>query len=154
MKPEEAAENLANIRRTQAKAVTQRWFPAWYLGGIGLFLTGLQFITEPGIPNLVRVGVGISIFLGLGALIAVLARTRRMTAGSGLAWPAFLPVFLPWFSVGIGLMLGLMFLFNTMGMTYWRTFGSLAFAVYLALGSPLISRWSSRRMARKLEEER
>ncbi|MFC0865733.1 hypothetical protein ACFHYQ_25885 [Sphaerimonospora cavernae] len=152
MNPEEAAQNLATIRETQVRAVgSHRWFPAWYMAGIGLFVTGIQFVTEPGAGSPVKAVVAALLAAGLGALAAVFVGTRRMTVDNGLAWPAFLPVFLPWLAVGLGLALGSAFFFSAMEVPYGRTYGGLAFTAFMAATSPLISRWVARRMARKLE---
>ncbi len=96
MNLEEAARNLATIRETQAKAMRfQPWLPVWFMAGIGLFVTGVQFITEPGIPKPVAVGLGIVLAAGMGALVAVFAKTRRMTVSGHMATSAVLPVYLP-----------------------------------------------------------
>ncbi|WP_055480709.1 hypothetical protein [Sphaerimonospora mesophila] len=152
MNLEEAARNLATIRETQAKAMRfQPWLPVWFMAGIGLFVTGVQFITEPGIPKPVAVGLGIVLAAGMGALVAVFAKTRRMTLSGRMATSAMLPVYLPWLFVGIGLNLGVVFLLGGMDVPFGRTYAGLSLTAYFALGSPLISRWIARRMARKLE---
>lgn len=141
MDPEEAARNLATIRQTQVKALSaQPWMPTWYGVGVGLFVTGVQFVTEPGTPIPVTVGLGLLLCAGLGALVAVLVRTRRIKAHRSLTGPKMVAALLAWVSVGIGICMALALLLDGAGVAYARTWAALVMTAYLYVTGPLAGR--------------
>ncbi|GAB3134976.1 hypothetical protein [Microbispora hainanensis] len=159
MNPEEAARSLATIRQTQAKAITsQTWLPAWFIGGIGLLVTGILVVSEPGTPVPVIVGGGILLLAALGALIAVFAKTRPMTVSDPAMKRAFSAVYLPWLFAGIVLCWVVSFALQAADVPYGMAAGGVALTAYFVLGSRAISRRISRRIAgrvaRRFEETR
>jgi hypothetical protein len=108
--PDEAAENLAMIERTQAEAFEKQRIPPWFFGGLGLCITGLLFFSELD-HTPIRVTGFLAIFLTEGLLIQLLfhvsgVRWRRST------WtrPA-LAVYLGWLALclALGVVSGLLF---------------------------------------------
>ncbi|MEZ0076738.1 hypothetical protein [Planotetraspora sp. GP83] len=153
MNPEEAARSLSAIRRTQAKAVgSEPWFPTWYAAGVGVFVTGAQFITEPGTPVSVIVGGGLVLTAGLGALIGRLVTSRRMTAHRSLTSPAGMVVFALWLCAGIGLCLALALWLASAEIAYARTYAGLVMTAFMAATGPYVARWISRQMVLKIEK--
>ncbi|OPG11887.1 hypothetical protein [Microbispora sp. GKU 823] len=141
MNPEEAARSLATIRQTQAKALSaEPWFPTWYGVGVGLFVTGMQFVTEPGTPVPVTVAVGLLLFAGLGALVAVLVRTRRIKAHRSLTRPKMIAALMAWIGTAIALCLALAFAIDAAGVAYARTYAALVMTAYLLVTGPLAGR--------------
>ncbi|MEV4455292.1 hypothetical protein [Microbispora sp. NPDC049633] len=152
MNPEEAAQSLAAIRQTQAKAVrSQPWFPAWYAVGVGLFVTGVQFVTEPGTPVPVTVITGVLLCAGMGALIAVFIRTRTMTTHRSLMRADALAVFAVWLFVSIGICLAVAFRLSAAEVAYARTYGGLAMTGFQLVTGPFVGRWVSALLARGIE---
>ncbi|XVQ84777.1 hypothetical protein ACQP2K_39150 [Microbispora siamensis] len=155
MNPEEAARSLATIRQTQAKAMkSQPWLPTWFIVGIGLFVTGILFVSEPGTPVPVIVGSAILFCAAMGALTAVFAKTRPMTVNDPAIKRAFSAVYLPWLAGGILLGYAVSFPLAAAHVPYGMACGGLALTLYFALGSRAVSRAIARRAARRFEENR
>ncbi|MCT9932558.1 hypothetical protein N5079_20365 [Planotetraspora sp. A-T 1434] len=153
MNPQEAAQSLADIRRTQAKAVgSQPWFPTWYMVGVGLFVTGAQLVTEPGTPAVVMAAGGGVLAVGLGALIARLVTSRRMTAHRSVLSAAGMAGFALWLALSIGPALALALWMSTREVAYARTYAALGMSAFMALTGPYVARWISRQMAMKIEK--
>jgi hypothetical protein len=152
MNPEEAAQNLATIRRTQAKAIgSEPWFPTWYAVGVGLYVTGIQCVTEQGTPVPVTVGGAVLLSAALGALIALLVKTRRITAHRSLLSSAVI-AFTTWLLVAIAITFVLALVFESREVAYGRTYAALVMTAWMAATGPFVARLISRRMARKIEE--
>ncbi|WP_182883430.1 hypothetical protein [Microbispora sp. H10949] len=152
MNVEEAERSLALIRRTQAKAVrSQAWFPAWYAAGVGLFVTGVQFVTEPGTPVVVMMVTGLLLAAGMGALIALLVRTRTMTAHRSLVRANVMTLFMLWLALGIGLCLAVAFRLDAAEVAYARTYAGLVMTAFLLVTGPFVGRWMSAMLARRIE---
>ncbi|GII57015.1 hypothetical protein Pth03_54040 [Planotetraspora thailandica] len=153
MNPDEAARSLATIRETQTRAVTaQPWFPTWYVIGVSLFVTGMQAVTEPGTPVPLSAGLGIVLCAGLGALVAVLVKTRRMTAHRSLQSGGGFAVFGGWLVLCFCLCLALALRLDAAGISYARTYAALAMTAFIAATGPLVARRISRLIARKIEK--
>lgn len=150
--PEEAAHRLAEIRRTQARAVGSRpWFPNWYTVGVAVFVTGIQFITEPGTPRAVLVIGAILLPAGLGALMAVFFHTRTAVPHRSLMDGKNWALFIGWLCAAIALCLTLALVLSFQGIPYARTYAGLAMTAFMAGTGPLVTRWITARMAAKLE---
>ncbi|MEU7941651.1 hypothetical protein [Microbispora bryophytorum] len=155
MNPEEAARSLATIRQTQAKAMRSLpWLPTWFIAGIGLLVTGILCVSEPGTPIPMAVGGGILLCAALGALIAVFVKTRPMTVNEPAARRAFSAVYLPWLFGGLVLCWVVSFGLQAADVPYGMACGGVAMTAYFALGSRAISRRIARRVARRFEEAR
>lgn len=155
MNPEEAARNLATIRQTQTKAIkTQTWLPTWFIGGVGLLVTGILVVCEPGTPIPVTICGGILLMAAMGALSAVFAKTRPMTVSDPAMKRAFSAVYLPWLFAGIVLCWVVSFALQAADVPYGMAGGGVVLTVYFVLGSRAISRLIARRVARRFEETR
>jgi hypothetical protein len=151
--PEEAAQSLALIRQTQAKAIrTQTWLPTWFITGVGVLVTGVLVVSEPGTPIPVTICGGILLMAALGALTAVFAKTRPMTVSDPAMRRAFSAVYLPWLFAGIVLCWVASFALQAADVPYGMAGGGVVMTVYFALGSRAISRRIARRVARRFEE--
>ncbi|MGI5154691.1 hypothetical protein [Microbispora sp. CA-102843] len=152
MNPEEAARSLATIRQTQAKAVRSRpWFPTWYVVAVGLFVTGVQFVTEPGTPVPVTVITGVLLAAGMGALIAVFVRTRAMTTHRSLMRVDAVAVFVLWLLLGIGMCLAVAFRLHAAEVAYARTYAGLVMTAFQLVTGPFVGRWVAALLARGIE---
>ncbi|WP_169948780.1 hypothetical protein [Microbispora sp. H11081] len=152
MDPEEAARSLATIRQTQVKAVrSQPWFPAWYGVGVGLFVTGVQFVTEPGTPVPVTVITSVLLCAGLGALIAAFVRTRTMTTHRSLMRADAIAVFAVWLLLSIGICFAVAFRLSAAEVAYARTYAGLVMTAFQLVTGPLVGRWVSVLLARGIE---
>ncbi|MEU7912728.1 hypothetical protein [Microbispora bryophytorum] len=155
MNPEEAARSLTTIRQTQAKAMRSLpWLPTWFIAGIGLLVTGILCVSEPGTPIPMAVGGGILLCAAMGALIAVFARTRPMTVNEPAIRRAFSAVYLPWLFGGLVLCWVVSFALQAADVPYGMACGGVAMTAYFALGGRAISRRIARRVARRFEEAR
>ncbi|ETK31183.1 hypothetical protein [Microbispora sp. ATCC PTA-5024] len=153
MNPDEASRSLATIRATQAKAVgSQPWFPTWYAAGVGLLVTGVQFVTEPGTPVPVTVAGGVALTAALGALVALLVKARRMTAHRSAVSPAGIAAFLVWLLASVGICLAIALRLDAAEVAYARTYAGLAMTGCMAATGPFVARWISGQMARKIEK--
>jgi len=155
MDPEEAARSLATIRQTQVKAMkSQPWLPTWFIAGIGVLVTGILVVCEPGTPIPVTVAGGILLTAALGALTAVFAKTRPMTVNDPAIRRAFSAVYLPWLFAGIVLCWVVSFALQAADVPYGMAGGGVVMTAYFAVGSRAISRRIARRVARRFEETR
>lgn len=149
--PEEAAHSLAEIRQTQARAVRSRpWFANWYTTGVAVFVTGIQFVTEPGTPRAVAVIGAVLLSAGLGALIAVFVRTRPAVPHRSLMDTASMTIFATWLGAAVVLTLVLALILSAQEIAYARTYAGLAMTVFMAGTGPLVGRWITARMADKI----
>ncbi|MEW9534120.1 hypothetical protein [Microbispora sp. NPDC049125] len=152
MDPEEAARSLATIRNTQVRTLeSEPWFPTWYTVGVGVVVTGVQFVTEPGTSTPVIVGASVLLTAALGALVGTLVRTRRVQAHKSLI-PAALATFLAWMFVLVGVCLVIAFRLDALEVAYGRTWAALTMTALMAVTGPFVSRWIARQMARKIEK--
>ncbi len=152
MDPEEAAQSLATIRQTQVKAVRSRpWFPTWYVVAVGMFVTGVQFVTEPGTPVPVTVITGVLLFAGMGALIAVFVRTRAMTTHRSLIRMDAMALFALWLFLSIVICLAVAFRLDATEVAYARTYGGLAMTAFQLATGPFVGRRISALLARGIE---
>jgi drug/metabolite transporter (DMT)-like permease len=150
---DEAAQSLATIRDTQTRAVrSQPWFPTWYVVGVSLFVAGMQLVTEPGVPGPLSGGVAVLLCAVLGAMVAVLVKTRRMTAHRSLLPPGGFVVFGVWLAACVALCLILALRWHTAEIAYARTYAALVMTAFVAATGPLVSRGISRMIARKIEK--
>ncbi|WP_432926037.1 hypothetical protein ACQPZZ_34570 [Microbispora sp. CA-135349] len=155
MNPEEAAQSLATIRRTQAKALrSEPWFPHWYTTGVGVFVTGGQFVTEPGTPIPVMIGGGLVLLTGMVILAFLMVRRRKMSAHRSLMTGSGSVAFAVWLVGSIALDIALTFWLTFAEVPYGRTYGALAMTVFMAATGPFVARWISDRMARRVESGR
>ncbi|GAA4565425.1 hypothetical protein [Planotetraspora kaengkrachanensis] len=152
MNADEAARSLATIRDTQTRAVrSQPWFPTWYVVGVALFVTGIQFVTEPGMPVAVGGVFGVLLVAALGALVGVFVKTRRMTAHRSLLSPGEFVLFGVWLAACVALCLVLALRLQAAEIAYARTYAALVMTVFMAATGPLVARGISRRIARNIE---
>jgi hypothetical protein len=153
MNPDEAARSLATIRETQTRAVrAQPWFPTWYVVGVCLFVTGIQVVTEPGVPGLLSAGAGVLLCAGLGALVAALVKTRRMTAHRSLQSAGGFAVFGGWLALCVGICMALALRLAAAEIAYARTYAALAMTAFVAATGPFAARGISRLIARRIEK--
>ncbi|WP_248963679.1 hypothetical protein [Sphaerisporangium perillae] len=150
--PEDAAHSLHEIRAAQAKMVRARpWWPGWYTTGVALYVTGMQYCTEPGTTPAVQV-TGITLLsLVLAGLVAAMALSSRQRPHRSLVTPAVLGAFGAWLLVGIALCMVLALALSGAGISYGRTYAGLAMTAYMAVTGPLVARWITRRMAATIE---
>jgi hypothetical protein len=116
--PDEAAENLAMIERTQAEAFEKQKVPPWFFGGLGLCITGLLFLSELEEHPAIRLAGFIVIFIAEGLLIRLLFQV------SGVRWrrstwtrPA-IAVYLGWFALCLALGVACGLAFGRLGWPY------------------------------------
>ncbi|MBX6385190.1 MAG: hypothetical protein IRZ07_19840 [Microbispora sp.] len=154
MNPEEAARSLATIRQTQARAMrAPSWLPTWFITGIGLLITAILTVAEPGrlpVPAIVA-GV-LSLGAAMVALSVVFAKTRPITVRDRGARRAYWAVYVPWLACGILLSYAVSFPLSWAHVPYAAAYGGLAMTLYFAVGSRPVSRAIARRMARRFEE--
>jgi hypothetical protein len=111
IEPDEAAENLAMIERTQAEAFEKQKVPPWFFGGVGLCITSLLFFSELEAHPAIRVAGFVVIFIAEGLLIQLLLQV------SGVRWRRStwtrraLAVYSGWLALclGLGVVCGLAF---------------------------------------------
>ncbi|MEU8266015.1 hypothetical protein AB0B89_02515 [Sphaerisporangium sp. NPDC049002] len=151
--PEAAARSLREIRSSQAGIVRARpWFPTWYPTGVGVYVTGVQFLTEPGSSRPLAV-TGITLLtLGLAALVFALARTNRQVPHRSLVRPGLVGAFVAWLLVGVALCLVLAVALTSAEVPYARTCAGLAMTAYLAITGWAVARAITRRIAAKIEQ--
>ncbi|MEO3810860.1 hypothetical protein ABGB17_17815 [Sphaerisporangium sp. B11E5] len=151
--PEDAARTLNEIRTSQARLIRSRpWFPAWYTTGVALYVTGIQFLTEPGTP-VAATSTGIAVLtLALAALVLTFAfRTRHRPHRALVTWK-ILAIFATWLATAIALCLVLALALSDI--SYARTYAALAMTAYMTATGPLIARHITNRMAATIEAAR
>ncbi|MEV7967073.1 hypothetical protein AB0O34_13960 [Sphaerisporangium sp. NPDC088356] len=151
--PEAAARSLREIRASQAGIVRARpWFPTWYPVGVGVYVTGLQFFTEPGTSGLLAVTGTTLLAVALAGLIVVLARTNRQVPHRSLVRPAVVGAFVVWLLVGVAVCMVLAITLSSAEVAYGRTYAGLAVTAFMALTGPAVAFAITRRMAAKIEQ--
>lgn len=153
--PEDAARTLREIRTSQARVIRSRpWFPAWYTTGVALYVTGVQFLTEPGTPmNTMTTGIAV-LSAALLALVLTLAYRTRRRPHRTLVTPKILAVFAAWLVTAILLCLALALPLDAAGIPYARTYAALVMTVYMAATGSVVARHITDRMAAAIESAR
>ncbi|GGL08780.1 hypothetical protein Sme01_12640 [Sphaerisporangium melleum] len=150
--PDEAAHTLREIRTTQARVVRARpWFPAWYTTGVALYVTGVQFATEPGTPMTVTVTWIIALTAALVGLVLALVFLERQRPYRSLVTPGVLGVFLAWVASAVAVGAAFAFPLDGAGVPYARTWATLVMTAYMTVSGPTVARWITRRMASEIE---
>ncbi|GAA5049132.1 hypothetical protein HNP84_004341 [Thermocatellispora tengchongensis] len=146
--PEDAARDLADTRALQARALpAEPSFPAWFTTGVALFATGVAFLTEPGTPALLT-GIGVAaLAAALAAMVFLVARAGRLRLHRDLIKPAPMAGFTGWVLACAGLALAVALHLHTREVAYAGTYGCLAMTAFIAVTSPFLARWMSRRIA-------
>ncbi|WP_214412701.1 hypothetical protein [Sphaerisporangium fuscum] len=150
--PDEAARVLKEIRASQARVVGARpWWPGWYTTGVALYVTGVQFLTEPGTPAAVM-AVGLTILtVLLTRLIVALVRGNRPQPHRSLVTAPVVAAFTAWLLSAVAACLVAAIWLSVSGLPYARTYAGLGLTVYMALTGPPVARWITRHMAAKIE---
>ncbi|GII80264.1 hypothetical protein Sru01_52460 [Sphaerisporangium rufum] len=156
--PEDAARVLREIRAGQARVVRHvgPWFPAWYVTGVGLFVTGVQYLTEPGTamaPAVIGIIMLTLLLAGL-VLLLVLVLRRRHRPHRSLVSPGLVAAFVGWVLLAAGGCLVLALRLADAGVPYARAWAGLAMTVFLAATGPWVGRSITRRMAARIEAGR
>ncbi|MEU6427548.1 hypothetical protein ABZ860_16780 [Microbispora sp. NPDC046973] len=156
MNPEEAARSLATIRQTQAKAMrAQPWLSTWWVTTVGLLITGILAVVEPGRLPVPMIVLGVLLLCAAMAVLgAVYAKTRPMSVSDRTIRRDFSVLYLPWLFGGILLNYAVSFPLAAAHVPYGMACGGVALTLYFALGSRPISRAIARRTARRFEEDR
>ncbi|MGW4643480.1 hypothetical protein ACWEN6_33530 [Sphaerisporangium sp. NPDC004334] len=150
--PEEAARTLREIRESQARMIRARpWFPAWYPIGVALFVTGMQFLTEPGTPGAATATGIVVLTLALAGSVGALVLFERQRLYRSLVTASVLVTYIAWVAVCVGLCLAVALLLSGGGVPYARTYAGLAMTAFMAVTAPLVGRWISRRIAAAVE---
>ncbi|MFC7385862.1 hypothetical protein [Sphaerisporangium rhizosphaerae] len=150
--PEEAARTLREIRESQARMIRSRpWFPAWYTTGVALFVTGMQFLTEPGTPGAATAAGIVVLTLALTGSVGALVLFERQRPHRSLVTGSILLWFMAWVAVCVGVCLAVALPLSGAGVPYARTYAGLAMTAFMAVTGPLVGRWITRRIAATVE---
>ncbi|MFC6083942.1 hypothetical protein [Sphaerisporangium aureirubrum] len=150
--PEDAARTLSEIRASQARLIRSRpWFPAWYTTGVGLYVTGIQFFTEPGTSvGVMRTGIGVLTVALIGLVLALVLLGHQRPHRALVTWRV-LGIFGAWLVTALVLCFVLALALSAVEVPYARTFAALVMTVYMAVTGPPVARRITRRMAATIE---
>ncbi|GAA4203156.1 hypothetical protein GCM10022252_60320 [Streptosporangium oxazolinicum] len=153
--PEEAARTLDQVRETRRRVLRAAppTFPAWYPVVVWGFVTGMQFVTE--VPSFRWLWVAV-VALWAGLAVAVFTFVREVRNASLRPHSSVMD---PWAWVGftgwlVATCLGSVVLalwFKDLDLAYPRTLMGVTMTVIVAITSPPLARWMSRRTARRAE---
>ncbi|GAB4061350.1 hypothetical protein [Catellatospora paridis] len=140
IRPDEAAQALARIREQQEQVIDALSIPDWYwwlLGGLTLALTAAVESADP-----VALGAGVAVFV-VGLLTGtgwVVRGSLHVKLSNALLGARGIGLILGFVALTVAISLGLAFSLQAAGVGYPATWGTLASAVLLVAGGPLLTR--------------
>ncbi|MBB2913539.1 hypothetical protein FHS43_004843 [Streptosporangium becharense] len=150
--PEDAARSLADARAVQAQALrAEPSFPTWFTTGVGLFATGIAFVTEPGTPPAVIVPALVVLTGVLVAMVLRLARGARLRVHRSVIEREAMLGYTGWVLASVAVAFAVAFPLAGAGVRYAGGYGCLAMTAFMAATGPFVARWISRRLAARAE---
>lgn len=140
IRPDEAAQALTRIREQQAQVVDALSIPDWYWWLLGGLVLGFTAAVESANPTLL--GAGVTVFvLGLVTGTAWAVRgSLRARLSNALLGPRGIGLILGFAALTVAVSLGLAFGLQAAAVAHPATWGTLAAAVLLVVGGPLLTR--------------
>ncbi|GAA1407831.1 hypothetical protein ACFQZ4_10150 [Catellatospora coxensis] len=140
IRPDEAAQALTRIREQQEHVVDTLSIPDWYWWLLGGLVLGFTAAVESANPTVI--GVGVTVFvLGLVAGTAWAVRgSLRARLSNALLGPRGIGLVLGFVALTVAVSLGLAFGLQAAAIGHPATWGTLAAAVLLVVGGPLLTR--------------
>ncbi|GIH91387.1 hypothetical protein ACFFMN_30945 [Planobispora siamensis] len=155
LSPEEAARALSGIRATQARAVRSTpWFPTWFVIGIGLSITLIQFAADPLTSLPLRVAGLVLAVAGITGCSIVIGRSGKMRTHKSVVEAGGLLGYFVWVIALVIFAVALALVLAALDIPYAATWACLAMTAVMGLTGPILARWISRRIADKLERGR
>ncbi|HEX6681190.1 MAG TPA: hypothetical protein VF062_00230 [Candidatus Limnocylindrales bacterium] len=147
LRPEEAAQALAEIQQRQQQVIRLVTVPAWFFWAIAGLNVELSAAIESRRPLLL--GIGIAVFvIGLLATIfrVVYGSVRHAQPRNDLMPPAGVFAILGFVAIVLAVTLPAAFALQASGARYPATLGSLIGGALIVLGGPLLIRYLHRVM--------
>ncbi|SDK69772.1 hypothetical protein [Nonomuraea jiangxiensis] len=151
--PEEAAHSLAQIRRTQHRALRSAppLFPSWYLVAVWVFVAGIQLVTEVTPPWVLWIGVPV---LAIGLAVAVVKlvvdiRNQSLRPHASVVDPWAWAGMVGWIVVTTLGSIVLTFGLQVLEVDHPRTIMGAIMVAVVAASAPVLTRWMSWRTARR-----
>jgi hypothetical protein len=139
IRPEQAAEALAEIRTRQERVFAGPFVPGWYWPAVG----GLQVAFSAGVESRrpVLVAVATMVFaVGIAGAVLLVVLRARMTARNALIGRRGAVAIGIFVAVNLALGLGTAFGLGGLGVAYPGTIGSAVVAVSLIVLGPVLGR--------------
>lgn len=140
IRPDEAAQALAQIRDRQEQVIDVAMIPTWYWWLIGGLIVLMGASVESG--NGVVIGVGTGIFvLGLvSGTLWVVRRGLQVQVRNDLLGARGVGLILGFVALTVAVSLGVAFTLRAADVAYAATWGNATAAVMLVLGGPQLNR--------------
>jgi hypothetical protein len=149
LRPDEAAQALAEVGHRQEQVIKLAIIPTWYWWAIAGLMVGFSAAIDSQRP--LAIGIGTSVFV-----IGVLAATGRVVIGTvwraqprnDLLSPIGVLAILGLVATVLAVSLPTAFALRAAGVRYPATWGVLLGAVVMAAGGPVLTRFLQRTMLR------
>jgi hypothetical protein len=147
LRPDDAAQALREIDARQEQVIRLAIIPGWFWWAVAVLMVILSASVDSGRPW--AIGAGTTVFV-LGILAAtggvVLRGARRAQLSNDLVRPGFVLAILGFVALVLAVALPTAFTLKAAGVGYPGTWGTLAGAVVMVIGGPMLTRLLQRMM--------
>ncbi len=147
LRPDEAAQALAEIEQRRGQVVELAIIPGWYWWAIAVLMVGLSAALDSRRPLAIGIGTGgfvVGVLAATGWLIVRMLRRGRVR--NDLLGPAGVLAILGFVAAIDAVTLPTAFALDAAGVAYPATWGVLGGAAVMVLGGPLLMRFLRRMM--------
>lgn len=146
LRPDEAAQALARIREQQEQVIDALSIPDWYWWLLGGLTLALAAAVESADPATIAAGTAVFVVGLLAGTGWVVRGALRVKVRNALLGARGIGLILGFVALTVAVSLGLAFSLQARNISHPATWGTLAGAVLLIVGGPLLTRALRRTM--------